>query len=375
MASFEDTACLLMNLQQVSSIVQSFGGQTQPETIAKLATDGLVQQFDVTFARIWLMESTGLALRLVASSGMYTHIDGFFAKVPVGAFKVGKIAQNRIPFLSNRLADESWVKDRNWAIAHQITGFAGYPLTLGDSVVGVLAVFSTQPLSPEFLEILQGLCATLALVLDYSQRLALTTSSIAPLSVPVLSEQIAQILSKARLTLVGTECTLSVATSCLLLRIAEVLRYYSCHYCRLTYEESSVTLEAMIEKDSSGDSHEASNLQLNDLQLATTLLEGVFDIQQSPAQKMVQWIIRLPYAKSARQNIKQLPKLPSSDLSEREREILTLLSQGFRDRDIAAQLVISESTVKFHMNNVLAKLKARTRYQALYKAIMQGEIE
>lgn len=64
----------------------------------------------------------------------------------------------------------------------------------------------------------------------------------------------------------------------------------------------------------------------------------------------------------------------SIQLSEREREIMQLLTKGLRDRDIAAQLIISESTVKFHINNILAKLKAKTRFQALYQAIDKGLI-
>ncbi len=71
-------------------------------------------------------------------------------------------------------------------------------------------------------------------------------------------------------------------------------------------------------------------------------------------------------------------------LSERELEILALLTKGLRDlrfaaalryRDIAERLMISESTVKFHMNNVLKKLKAQTRYQALHQAIVNGWIQ
>jgi DNA-binding NarL/FixJ family response regulator len=62
-------------------------------------------------------------------------------------------------------------------------------------------------------------------------------------------------------------------------------------------------------------------------------------------------------------------------LSEREQEIMSLLAQGLRDRNIANHLVISESTVKFHVNNILAKLKARTRYQALHQAIVNGWIQ
>jgi len=61
-------------------------------------------------------------------------------------------------------------------------------------------------------------------------------------------------------------------------------------------------------------------------------------------------------------------------LSERESAILALLTQGHRDREIADRLIISESTVKFHMNNILAKLNARTRYQAIHQAIVNGWI-
>jgi len=54
--------------------------------------------------------------------------------------------------------------------------------------------------------------------------------------------------------------------------------------------------------------------------------------------------------------------------------MMTLLAQGLRDRDIANHLVISESTVKFRINNILTKLKARTRYQALHRVIVNGWI-
>ncbi len=65
----------------------------------------------------------------------------------------------------------------------------------------------------------------------------------------------------------------------------------------------------------------------------------------------------------------------SQMLTDREQEIMALLAQGLRDRDIANHLIISESTVKFHINNILTKLKARTRYQALHQVIVNGWIQ
>ena len=61
-------------------------------------------------------------------------------------------------------------------------------------------------------------------------------------------------------------------------------------------------------------------------------------------------------------------------LSEREQEIITLLAHGLRDRNIAQKLHISESTVKFHINNSLTKLNAKNRYQGVYQAAMRGWI-
>jgi len=49
--------------------------------------------------------------------------------------------------------------------------------------------------------------------------------------------------------------------------------------------------------------------------------------------------------------------------------------QIYCDRDIADCLIINESTVKFHMNNVLKKLKVQTRYLVLHQAIINGWIQ
>lgn len=54
----------------------------------------------------------------------------------------------------------------------------------------------------------------------------------------------------------------------------------------------------------------------------------------------------------------------TADLTDREEEVLRLIAQGARDREIAEHLVISESTVKKHVQNLLRKLHARNRVEA-----------
>jgi DNA-binding NarL/FixJ family response regulator len=55
----------------------------------------------------------------------------------------------------------------------------------------------------------------------------------------------------------------------------------------------------------------------------------------------------------------------AANLTEREDEILRLIARGARDKEIADKLYISESTVKKHVQNVLRKLHARNRVEAV----------
>jgi PAS domain S-box-containing protein len=134
--------------------------------ILQLCAEAMVRHLDPAFARIWTYNREENVLELQASAGMYTHIDGGHSRVPVGRFKIGLIASERKPHLTNDVIGDARVDDQDWAKREGMAAFAGYPLLVEDRLVGVMAMFARRPLSRNTLDAMAAVAKEIAVGIE-----------------------------------------------------------------------------------------------------------------------------------------------------------------------------------------------------------------
>ena len=123
---------------------------TQNQTLVatlQYCADAVVRHLDVAFARIWTLNEEGNVLELQASGGIYTGIDGAYSRIAVGEFKIGLIALERQPYITNSVQKDPRLHDKEWASREGMVAFAGYPLIVDDQLLGVIAMFARQELN------------------------------------------------------------------------------------------------------------------------------------------------------------------------------------------------------------------------------------
>jgi PAS domain S-box-containing protein len=131
-------------------------------SILQICAAAVVQHLDAAFARIWLLNHEQKVLELEASAGHYTHLDGQHAHIPLGSFKIGLIALEQKPHLTNTVQVDERVSDRDWARRENMTSFAGYPLLVEGRTVGVIAMFARQSLEPDTIEAFESVAPVIA---------------------------------------------------------------------------------------------------------------------------------------------------------------------------------------------------------------------
>lgn len=137
-------------------------GGSLAEMLARCC-ESLVDNLDAAFARVWTLNDRTATLELAASAGLYTHLDGAHSRIPLGQFKIGRIALDRQPHLTNDVQADPRISDHDWARREGMVAFAGYPMLVEERVVGVVAIFARHPLGEDTLQAMAQAADSIAL--------------------------------------------------------------------------------------------------------------------------------------------------------------------------------------------------------------------
>src|SRR5678816_689841 len=149
-----------------AEVAVALNAGTELPAMLQRCSELMVQHLDVAFARIWTLNEATQTLELQASAGCYTHLDGPHSRVKVGQYKIGVIAAEKKPLLTNSVQSDPRVSDKEWAAREGMVAFAGYPLLIEDRVLGVLAMFARHPMGDECLKTLGSSADSISLGIE-----------------------------------------------------------------------------------------------------------------------------------------------------------------------------------------------------------------
>jgi PAS domain S-box-containing protein len=156
-------------LRLLNEVGEHLASELRTQAIVEYVTNALVDRLGITFARVWLFDTISEELVLRSSSGLYTETTGAFSRIKLGEYAVGTIAALRQAFVTNDVANEPGLGDRDWAAQTGIRSFAGYPMIARDHLLGVVGFFSRQPLDDQLVSMMEPFVHQVSLALERAQ--------------------------------------------------------------------------------------------------------------------------------------------------------------------------------------------------------------
>ncbi len=161
--AFNQMASNLAKRSSLDNVALNMLSNLKLSDVLNIVAETLRTTFDAVFARVWLIDNGDICpdciyadvctnknkcLHLKVTVGTYAR-DEDYMRIPIGTMRVGRIAEDRKPSLVNDLAKDGYIHNPEWIKKEGIVAFAGYPLMLGDELLGVIALFSKRPISDE----------------------------------------------------------------------------------------------------------------------------------------------------------------------------------------------------------------------------------
>ncbi|MFM1769266.1 MAG: hypothetical protein RJA22_1795 [Verrucomicrobiota bacterium] len=135
------------------------------DAILQRCAGAMVQYLHAALARIWIFDPEEKVLRLQASAGPIDDAAPLVGKVSRVKLDLAELASGK-PLLVARMEGDARVPDQDWVRKEGLAAFAGYPLMLEDRLVGLMSIFSRNPLSGAIIQEMASVANGIALCID-----------------------------------------------------------------------------------------------------------------------------------------------------------------------------------------------------------------
>lgn len=134
----------------------------EPENILQQCVEAIVRHINAAWVGIWTLQTQREGLQLQAHGGSWCPVPEGESLQGFGQKHIGKMAYEQQPIFTNSALEDTRVPIPCWAKSGECVAFAGYPLLTKQEVVGVVAMFSREPLSGFTLHTLGGVADRIA---------------------------------------------------------------------------------------------------------------------------------------------------------------------------------------------------------------------
>jgi PAS domain S-box-containing protein len=170
----------LLERVHLSIIMAEIGlASTQLETLQEMlvgCAESLWRHMNIAFAQIWTYVDAEKVLELQATAGLYHLNEDSPSRIPVGHSEIEglgnvliRIVRERQPFLTYDLLTDLIVPTEAWMLKEGIVAFAGYPLMVGDRLIGVMTIFARDAFTPTTVKEMEPIANALAIGIDRKQ--------------------------------------------------------------------------------------------------------------------------------------------------------------------------------------------------------------
>jgi len=151
---FEETEKRARRLELLNRSIDQMNQKLfDPELLDIMAT-ALTGNLGFAAAQIWLLEPSDGALWRRASHHTTRNAPPVPGRVERGMGEIGQVAELRVPIVTNDPANHRQLALNPWMSEEGIQAFAGFPMVVGDQLLGVLAIYHRRPLDRNTIELL-----------------------------------------------------------------------------------------------------------------------------------------------------------------------------------------------------------------------------